>query len=144
MSSRTRGDRTPAARGAKATLSRIDIGRPTGRGATIPTFRRNAKTFAVIDTKQITRGGQPVPLANELECVGDFIWANIYRSLQIVKIDKRTGAIVAEVDGTRLVPPGVNAIDPDHVLNGIAFNEKSQTSYVTGKLWPEMLEVGFK
>ncbi len=106
-------------------------------------IRRDPTTFAVLGSTRITRAGQSLGAVNELECVGDHVWANIYGSLQIVQIDKRTGNVVGELDATALVPPTIDASSLDHALNGIAFNARTGTYYLTGKLWPQMLEVKF-
>lgn len=103
-------------------------------------IRRDAQTFAVVSSIPITKNGEPVAQSNELECVGDVIWANVYLTSTILQIDKRTGIVKGEIDGSSLVPSGLPR-DADHVLNGIAYNDKTDTYYLTGKLWPWMLEV---
>ncbi len=106
-------------------------------------IRRDPVSFVVLGTQAITRGGEPLGLANELECDGEFVWANVYGSTKIMKIEKTTGRVVAEVDASGILPFGVDPRNPDQVLNGIAYNTRTQTFYITGKLWPEMLEVRF-
>lgn len=106
-------------------------------------IRRHAETFELLGTVPITRAGLPLHRVNELECVGDVIWGNVYGSDHIVQIDKQTGNVIGEVDASGVFPPGVNKSSMDHVLNGIAWNGDTDTFYITGKLWPEMLEVRF-
>lgn len=69
--------------------------------------------------------------------------ANVYWSQRILQIDKRTGAIVGEVDASGVVPDGVDPASSDQVLNGTAYRPETDTFYITGKLWPVMLEVRF-
>lgn len=89
---------------------------------------------------QVVRGGVPLWQVNELECVGDFIYANVYQTDTIVQIDKATGEVVAEFDAGALVPAPLRG-SPDAVLNGIAHDPSSDTFYLTGKLWPVMYRV---
>jgi glutaminyl-peptide cyclotransferase len=77
---------------------------------------------------------------NELEYVDGYIWANVYGQTYIVKIDSRTGKVIARLDLEAIIPKGIPR-DIDHVLNGIAYNPESHTYYVSGKLWPLMYEI---
>ncbi|MFN3781329.1 MAG: glutaminyl-peptide cyclotransferase [Candidatus Kapaibacteriota bacterium] len=82
----------------------------------------------------------PVSNINELERISDDIWANIWMSDTIAIIDKNSGKVRFYVDASELrkfIPPSYN-ID---VLNGIAYDPKRNTIYLTGKLWPFIFEV---
>lgn len=103
-------------------------------------FVRDPVTLERTGEIQIVRDGRSLREVNELECVGDHVYGNVYRSESIVQIDKATGRVVAEFDASRLVPPGVRD-SPDAVLNGIAYDESSDSFYLTGKLWPVMYRV---
>jgi glutamine cyclotransferase len=89
--------------------------------------------------------GQPVNNVNELECVGDSIYANIWKAEVILKIDKATGAVTEYIDATGLLTEEELAnMDLDReVLNGIAYNAEAETFYITGKKWPRLFEVNF-
>ncbi|MDX1994890.1 MAG: glutaminyl-peptide cyclotransferase [bacterium] len=115
---------------------------------------RDPQTFELLDEITVTYNGQPVsefsvqnvPLddLNELECVGGDIYANVWQSDVIVRIDKQTGAINAVVDATRLLTPEERAeLTYSAVLNGIAYNPDEDVFYITGKLWPKLFEVRF-
>jgi glutaminyl-peptide cyclotransferase len=65
----------------------------------------------------------------------------VYQTDRIVRIHKRTGEIVAEIDGAVLVPPEGRPRTVDAVLNGIAHDPDSGLFYLTGKLWPVVFEV---
>lgn len=96
-------------------------------------------------------------LLNELECVGDHIYANLWRTDFIVQLDKFTGnavaiidaaglltqEMIAEIPGARETADGTLAPPPGAVLNGIAYNPESDTFYITGKYWPRLFEVRF-
>ena len=101
--------------------------------------RRDPETFAVLATVEVTRGGVPRTRLNELECVGDHIYANVYQTDQIVRIDKATGAVLGELDLSRL-PLDVRRVgNVDAVLNGIAYVPETDVFLVTGKLWPKLI-----
>ncbi len=76
---------------------------------------------------------------NELEFVNGFIYANIYTTNIIVKINPSNGKVATEIDFSNLLPK--QYADDVDVLNGIAWNPENDHFYVTGKLWPRMFEV---
>lgn len=104
-------------------------------------IRRDAEFLVPRDTIPINRGGEPVPLINELECVGEYIYANVLGASFVIQIDKVTGRVTAELDAAALIPASIRSGDPEKVLNGIAFDPTAGTFYLTGKLWPVMYEV---
>lgn len=88
-------------------------------------------------------GGREVALLNELEIVGNELWANLWYSDLIARIDVETGIVRSWVHCGGLlqndhVPPGHK---PD-VLNGIAYDESKKRLLVTGKMWPRMFDIG--
>lgn len=105
--------------------------------------RRDPATFQLLETLQVTLNGAAVFQINELECVGDDIYANVFMSHRIVRIDKATGVVTAEIDASGLIPEGGRPLDAGAVLNGIAWDPQSDTFYLTGKLWPTMFQVRF-
>jgi len=79
---------------------------------------------------------------NELEYINGEIWANIWTTDTIVKIDPKTGKIVAEIDFKGLLSSNlINQKTPVDVLNGIAYDNEKNKIYVTGKLWPKLFEI---
>jgi len=86
--------------------------------------------------------GSDVALLNELECVAGKIYANIWQTDTIVEIDPATGDVMAVIDAAGLLD-GTDTAGVD-VLNGIAYDETSETFLLTGKLWPAMFEVVFE
>lgn len=106
-------------------------------------FRRHARTLETLGTIQVALDGAPLRQINELECVGDFIYANVYQSTEIVRVDKATGQVVARFDATDLVPEGLMG-NSDAVLNGIAYDAASDSFFITGKLWPVLYRVRFQ
>lgn len=111
-------------------------------------FRRDPESFAVTRTVVVRaqEDGREAPVTNlnELECVGNYVYANVWLSDTIVKIDKASGRVVATVDASGLLTPEERAgLENGAVLNGIAYNPESDTFYLTGKLWPKLFEVRF-
>ena len=103
--------------------------------------RRDPSTFAVLAEVRVTRDGFSTRDLNELECVGDHIYANIYLTNEIVRIDKRTGEITGTLDALALALASGRPNDPGAVFNGIAYDDRTGTFFVTGKLWPEVFEI---
>ncbi len=102
---------------------------------------RDPATFEVTDQIYVTRDGSPVMNLNELECVGNEVYANIYRSDRIVRIAKDTGKVMADIDASGLLSLA-ERLSAD-VLNGIAYDPENETFLITGKLWPKLFEVRF-
>lgn len=91
----------------------------------------------------VTDQGAPVTGINELECVGDDIYANVFTTTDIVRIDAESGAVEALIDASGL--PNNATPDPNHVLNGIArIPDTDGEFYLTGKRWPDMYRVTFE
>ncbi|MFD4673421.1 glutaminyl-peptide cyclotransferase [Lentzea sp. NPDC058450] len=99
---------------------------------------RDPKTFAETGSVQVTRDGKPLTQLNELECVGDRVWSNVWKTDEIVRIDPATGKVDATYDLSSLKPSG----DVD-VLNGIAHIPGTNEFLVTGKNWPTIFRVRF-
>lgn len=108
-------------------------------------IRRDPTTFEIRGRLAVTRDGRPVTRLNELGCVGDEIYANVWMTTDIVRIVKRHGRVEAVIDASALVPddPRVRA-DPDAVLNGIAHDPDEDIFFLTGKLWDVMYVVRFE
>lgn len=102
---------------------------------------RDPKTFAVTRTIQVTENGRPLARLNELECVGGDVYANVWTTDTIVRIDMKTGHVTAKIDATGLLSPA-ERIGAD-VLNGIAYDPADRTFLITGKLWPKLFRVTF-
>ena len=88
----------------------------------------------------VTYKGAPVEYLNELEWIGDKIWANVYTTDQIVVIDPATGVVEGVVDLAGLLPETEMTATTD-VLNGIAYDAEGDRIFVTGKNWPKLYEI---
>nr|WP_314543746.1 glutaminyl-peptide cyclotransferase [uncultured Massilia sp.] len=86
--------------------------------------------------------GKPVPQLNELEIVDGQLYANVWGTDVIARIDPASGNVVGWIDLTGLLPPDKRGTsNVDAVLNGIAYEPKGKRLYVTGKLWPKLFEI---
>lgn len=97
--------------------------------------------FSVVRELTIEDNGSPLQQVNELEYVDGKLYANVYYSDWIVRIDAETGVVEEWLDFAGILPDAERPRDSDGVLNGIAFNEDTGLFFVTGKLWPAMFEV---
>lgn len=89
----------------------------------------------------VTLDGQAVDNINELECVDGEVFANVWFSTDILRIDPATGKVTGIVDASGLENNAEE--DPDHVLNGIAHIPDTDEYFLTGKRWPDMYRVSF-
>jgi glutaminyl-peptide cyclotransferase len=108
------------------------------------TFRAARSVTVVLAGSAVARAGLPpgpVRNLNELECVGDRVYANVWQTDLIVEIDARSGRVRSVVDASRLL--SAEERDGTDVLNGIAFVPERGTFLLTGKLWPRLFEVRF-
>ena len=89
-------------------------------GSSRLTFR-HLETFGVIGGVDVLLDGEPVDRLNELECVGDLVYANVWLSDHIVVIASDSGRVVARVDASPLRGE-LSSSDGIDVLNGIAYD----------------------
>lgn len=113
-------------------------------------FFRDASTFEVTGHVEVTLDGEPLDQLNELECVEGLVYANVWQTDHIARIDPTTGRVTGWIDTTRHRenPVGARMLDPDDaahadVLNGIAWVPERGHFLVGGKEWPHLFEVDF-
>ncbi len=101
------------------------------------------ETFKLRRRISVTFRGAPLSNLNELEWVAGAIYANVWQTNSIVRIDPGSGQVTGILDLSALAA-GMPVIDRDSVLNGIAFDPKQKRLLVTGKYWPTLfaLKVG--
>lgn len=94
---------------------------------------------------QVTADGVPVDRLNELEWVEGELFANIWGSDLIARINPESGLVIGWIDLRALLAPNLRGnASPDAVLNGIAYDKKLRRLFVTGKLWPKLFEIELK
>ncbi|HWN43813.1 MAG TPA: glutaminyl-peptide cyclotransferase [Thermoanaerobaculia bacterium] len=101
---------------------------------------RNPETFALLHEVRVRMGGAPVDRLNELECVDGAVYANVYQTESIVRIDPATGEVTAVIDASGLLGAADYQAGAE-VLNGIAWMPETKRFLITGKNWPLMFEV---
>ncbi|HRH59138.1 MAG TPA: glutaminyl-peptide cyclotransferase [Chitinophagaceae bacterium] len=101
------------------------------------------KDFSQKRILAVTNNYGPVSNINELEYVDGYIYANLYQTNYILKINTETGKVEAQMDLTGILDRTGKSYNADgiDVLNGIAYNPASKTFYVTGKYWPALFEI---
>ncbi len=99
----------------------------------------NPETFAVEREVTVTDQGQPVVRLNELEYVRGEVFANVWQTNLIARIDPQSGHVNGWIDLSGLLPPAEQ--QGADVLNGIAYDAAGDRLFVTGKLWPKLFEI---
>ena len=110
-----------------------------------PTLRfLDLDTLTATSQVNVTYHGQPVNELNELEWVHGEVWANIWQTNFIARINPQTGEVTGWIDLTGLLAQSTATPVPNQpvdVLNGIAYDEAHDRLFVTGKLWPRLFEI---
>lgn len=98
------------------------------------------KTFRVLREVVVSLNGKPIDMLNELEFVEGEIFANVWHTDKILRINPESGVVVGVIDLA-----GIDAKerrrDPEHVLNGIAYDAETGDMFVTGKCWPKIYQI---
>ena len=104
----------------------------------------DAETFKVKSTVAVTEDGRSIDSINELEYIDGFVYANVYQSEFIVKVDPASGHVAGKIDLPGIIEkyaPGYIPKPGDEVLNGIAYDSATKKLFITGKRWPKMFEI---
>lgn len=114
-------------------------------------YAHNPETWEIEKTLNVVSNGRSLERINELECVGNDIYANVFLTNSIVKIDSSTGEVGRTYDMSPLAEQVnvqeiavKNRVDPrDAVLNGIAYDPQRKHFTLTGKYWDKVFDVQF-
>lgn len=98
------------------------------------------ETMKVKKRLTVTLQGRPIGAINELEYINGQIFANVWQTESIIRIDAKTGRINGILDLSALTP-SVYKGHADYVLNGIAYNSQNGHLIITGKMWPLFHEI---
>jgi glutamine cyclotransferase len=102
---------------------------------------RDPSSFAPLGEVRVRNAGSPVRDLNELECDGGAVYANVWKTDKIIRVDPASGGVTAVIDAAGLLPA---AERPNtDVLNGIAAIPHTQEFLLTGKHWPHTYRVTF-
>ncbi|WP_379087816.1 glutaminyl-peptide cyclotransferase [Pedobacter sp. UC225_65] len=104
----------------------------------------NATTYKEESYLEVYDDKGPVNSLNELEYIDGKIYANVYLTNKIVRIDPISGIVEAEIDLSAIVPKNYFKTpdeEQNNVLNGIAWDAKGKRLFVGGKKWPKLYEI---
>ena len=101
---------------------------------------RDPNTFKETHHILVKDGTTTIEELNELEFIKGEIYANVWHSERIARINPLNGRVIAWIDLTGLLPDD-QKINAESVLNGIAYDAKRDRLFVTGKQWPKVFEI---
>lgn len=97
-------------------------------------------TFEEVGQVEVFDQNGPVTRLNELEYIQGEVYANVWLTDKIARIDPVSGQVVGWIDLSGLLSPE-DIVFPIDVLNGIAYDPKLDRLFVTGKFWPKLFEI---
>ena len=109
-------------------------------GVTSNIYFVDPETFRIKTQVGVVDNKGPVENINELEFINGFIYANIYTTNKIVKIDPESGHVVGYMNFDSLLPDNEKTTRTDY-FNGIAYDSASKSIFITGKRWPKLYEI---
>ena len=101
---------------------------------------RDPKTFKTVRTLEVYTDQSKIVYLNEMEWIDGELWANVYTTEKIVRIDPLTGAVTGVIDMSGLLSPSDIGPETD-VFNGIAYDAQRRRIFVTGKYWSKLFEI---
>jgi len=101
---------------------------------------RDPETFKPVRTITVHDGPMLVDKLNELEFIKGEIYANVWHSDRVARISPSDGHVIAWIDLSNLLPAS-KRMNPEAVLNGIAYDAQHDRLFVTGKLWPTIFQI---
>ena len=103
-------------------------------------FYVDPQTYKPIRKLAVTMNGKPLTELNELEFIEGEIWANVWQTDFIVRIDPSSGRVTTYLNLKGILAPSVKT-GRENVLNGIAYDAERKRIFITGKLWPRIFEI---
>jgi glutaminyl-peptide cyclotransferase len=103
----------------------------------------NPETFKIERTMGVVNNYGYVSNVNELELVDGYLYANIWQTNDIIKINAQTGMVEAKADMKDILKKNNLSTSDENFLNGIAYDAKKKSFYITGKNWPALFEIKF-
>jgi len=103
----------------------------------------NPDSFEPTRKVSVRFNGRALRDLNELEYIDGEIWANVWHTDRIVRIDPASGQVKSYLNLAGILPEEEKS-DPEAVLNGIAYDANGKRIFVSGKLWPRIFEIRLK
>lgn len=102
-------------------------------------WKMNPENQKMVDFVNVYSGSNKIPSINELEWINGKIFANVWQKDAIAVVNPTTGSVesILDLSNLRSQIQSPNA----EVLNGIAYNPKTKTIFVTGKNWDKTFEI---
>lgn len=104
----------------------------------------NPDDFKVKRIVQVVDNFGPVNAINELEFIDGFVYANVWGSTYIIKINPENGHVIGKLETQNMLKSFYSNFpihEMDNVLNGIAYDSTNKKIYITGKRWPKLFEL---
>ncbi|RYE45472.1 MAG: glutaminyl-peptide cyclotransferase [Sphingobacteriales bacterium] len=111
-------------------------------GTSMLTFL-DPESLQPVKTINVTKYGESQDMINELEYIKGYIYANVWLSNYILKIDPTNGEIVGRLDLGSIFTTERSKNTLGGEMNGIAYDAKEDKVYITGKLWENIYEIEF-
>ncbi len=99
------------------------------------------KTYKAFKVIPVTDNGNYIVNLNELEYIDGWLFANVYGTNYIVKINPENGAVVGKLDLNALAKKAKDEYPKALEMNGIAYKAETKSIYITGKMWPRIFEI---
>lgn len=100
-------------------------------------------TLKVVKTLSVSENGYALDYLNELEYIKGYIYANLWSTNAIVKIDPADGRVVGRLELYFLAYDALEKYPESLEMNGIAYDSINERVFVTGKMWPKVYEIKF-
>lgn len=99
------------------------------------------ETFRETRRISVADKGRPIDQLNELEWIDGEIWANVWQTTLIARIDPQSGEVAGWINLAGMLEGSGAPLEGADVLNGIAYDEANDRLLVTGKFWPRVFEI---
>ncbi len=103
----------------------------------------NPSNFNITHSITVTNNGYAEDHLNELEYIDGSIYANVWMTNYIIKINPTTGKIISIIDASAIVYQELLNNPTAKELNGIAYNSETKQLLITGKMWRKIYQVEF-
>ncbi|MBK9285404.1 MAG: glutaminyl-peptide cyclotransferase [Sphingobacteriaceae bacterium] len=101
------------------------------------------ETFQITKTLLVSENNYAVDYLNELEYIKGYLYANIWMTTRIVKIDPETGNVVGQMDLGSFAAEAKKRYKGSLEMNGIAYDSITDKILITGKMWPTLYQINF-